>query len=430
MDGSTLTLNNAEITQGFYEYGTVRSTVWFENNSDIEIELIGENTIKGPDRSDDDGDRWSLGITAEYAPITISGDGALDVSGGAVLSEGRDDTYSFGIRCRGLTINGGSVTAAGSETAGRFSWSCGIDVPGDNFTINSGNVTATGGTVAVDDDGASSHEMESCGFYLNAFQTDAFTVNGGSVTAKGGVATNGSGNPAYSCGIGFLTTDDAATGVALKGGRLEAAGDTGAIGTLHGLGTMANVKVTVAPNAGEQISAYAGAGEAGAAAILGSPFAGEQEITTYIIGDTYFYSVASESVKTPSFKVENGELFVSYDDGGTWTSIGSIDAADGEDGQDGAPGEDGREIELRVDGGYIQWKYNTDPESSWKNLIALSALQGDKGDKGDPGTDGQDGEDGADGQTPYIGDNGNWWIGNTDTALKLPEATAKMERTA
>ena len=139
--------------------------------------------------------------------------------------------------------------------------------------------------------------------------------------------------------------------------------------------------------------------EAMAAAILGSPFAGEQEITTYIIGDTYFYSVASESVKTPSFKVENGELFVSYDDGGTWTSIGSIDGAPGEDGQDGAPGEDGREIELRVDGGYIQWKYNTDPESSWKNLIALSALQGDKGDKGDPGTDGQDGEDGADGQT-------------------------------
>ena len=33
------------------------------------------------------------------------------------------------------------------------------------------------------------------------------------------------------------------------------------------------------------------------------------------------------------------------------------------------------------------------------------------------GADGKDGEDGADGLTPYIGDNGNWWIGETDTGI-------------
>ena len=116
-DGSTLTLNGAELTEGFYELGTVRAAVWYESSSNIEIKLIGENTIKGPDRNDDDGDRWSLGISANYAPITISGDGALKVSGGAVLSEGSDDTYSIGIYWGGLPINGSSVTAAGSETA-------------------------------------------------------------------------------------------------------------------------------------------------------------------------------------------------------------------------------------------------------------------------------------------------------------------------
>ena len=47
-------------------------------------------------------------------------------------------------------------------------------------------------------------------------------------------------------------------------------------------------------------------------------------------------------------------------------------------------------------------------------------LQGDKGDKGDtgaPGKDGIDGKDGQDGKTPYIGENGNWWIGIVDTGV-------------
>ena len=33
-------------------------------------------------------------------------------------------------------------------------------------------------------------------------------------------------------------------------------------------------------------------------------------------------------------------------------------------------------------------------------------------------TNGKDGKDGVDGKTPYIGDNGNWWIGNTDTGVR------------
>lgn len=37
--------------------------------------------------------------------------------------------------------------------------------------------------------------------------------------------------------------------------------------------------------------------------------------------------------------------------------------------------------------------------------------------KGENGKDGLNGKDGADGQTPFIGENGNWWIGSTDTGI-------------
>ena len=37
---------------------------------------------------------------------------------------------------------------------------------------------------------------------------------------------------------------------------------------------------------------------------------------------------------------------------------------------------------------------------------------------GQDGEDGEDGEDGKDGLTPSIGDNGNWWIGDTDTGVQ------------
>lgn len=38
-----------------------------------------------------------------------------------------------------------------------------------------------------------------------------------------------------------------------------------------------------------------------------------------------------------------------------------------------------------------------------------------KGEKGEPG---KDGKDGVDGKTPFIGTNGNWWIGTDDTNVK------------
>ena len=67
-------------------------------------------------------------------------------------------------------------------------------------------------------------------------------------------------------------------------------------------------------------------------------------------------------------------------------------------------GGGGASIAMRVDGGYIQ--YSTDEGKTWVNLIAKADLKGDKG---------ADGKDGTNGITPHIGDNGNWYLGSTDT---------------
>ena len=58
---------------------------------------------------------------------------------------------------------------------------------------------------------------------------------------------------------------------------------------------------------------------------------------------------------------------------------------------------------LRVADGYIQ--YSTDGGSTWQNLIAVADLKG------------------ADGLTPHIGDNGNWYLGTTDTGKPSRGAT-------
>lgn len=102
---------------------------------------------------------------------------------------------------------------------------------------------------------------------------------------------------------------------------------------------------------------------------------------------------------------------------------------------------------MRTDGGYIQ--YSTDDGSTWENLIALAELKGADGAPGadgysptasvDQSTDGakititdksgtteavvKNGKDGTDGITPTIGDNGNWFLGATDTGKPSRGAT-------
>ena len=57
-------------------------------------------------------------------------------------------------------------------------------------------------------------------------------------------------------------------------------------------------------------------------------------------------------------------------------------------------------------------------EQQIKNLQLQAGPQGPAGPAGPAGAAGQNGKDGQDGLTPTIGENGNWFIGTTDTGVK------------
>lgn len=78
----------------------------------------------------------------------------------------------------------------------------------------------------------------------------------------------------------------------------------------------------------------------------------------------------------------------------------------GETGPQGLPGEAGQKGDVGPQGPIGE----TGPQG-------IQGLKGDPGEKGDPGTAG------AAGITPHIGDNGNWYIGTTDTGKPSRGAT-------
>ena len=64
-------------------------------------------------------------------------------------------------------------------------------------------------------------------------------------------------------------------------------------------------------------------------------------------------------------------------------------------------GENGKTPEIRLDGKVLQYRFDADGE--WQTIFDFSTVETVKGDPGD---------------TPYIGANGNWFIGLVDTGVK------------
>ena len=98
-DGTTLTLKDATITEGAHQNAAIC------REGGLEIELIGENTVTGPDNSSED----STGIYIYQGDLTIDAEddsATLAVSGGPVTSQSR---ISSGIRTDNgdITISGG-----------------------------------------------------------------------------------------------------------------------------------------------------------------------------------------------------------------------------------------------------------------------------------------------------------------------------------
>jgi hypothetical protein len=68
----------------------------------------------------------------------------------------------------------------------------------------------------------------------------------------------------------------------------------------------------------------------------------------------------------------------------------------------------------------ITWDVFVKSGGNWTNVGNIMGPKGDKGDQGEPGqngTNGTNGINGQDGLTPFVGNNGNWWIGTTDTGI-------------
>ena len=93
---------------------------------------------------------------------------------------------------------------------------------------------------------------------------------------------------------------------------------------------------------------------------------------------------------------------ITYSDGKT-TTFTVTNGKDGVDGSDGADGEDGTDGETPYIGENGNW---------WIGSTDTKIPA-----KGQDGTDGSDGSDGQDGITPHIGENGNWFIGDKDTGV-------------
>ena len=136
-----------------------------------------------------------------------------------------------------------------------------------------------------------------------------------------------------------------------------------------------------------------------------------------------------------NIEVQRAETHIQWRyEGGEWQNLVSIADITGPTGQKGADGANGKTPEFRVNESTLQWRYTGD--EIWLNLYDLSILKGldgadgkdgingkdgvdgKDGADGKDGTNGQNGADGKDGNTPFIGENGNWWIGTTDTGVK------------
>ena len=142
-----------------------------------------------------------------------------------------------------------------------------------------------------------------------------------------------------------------------------------------------------------------------------------------------------DGINGKSIEVQRATEYIQWRyEGGEWQNLVAIADITGPTGQKGADGTDGKTPEFRVNENTLQWRYVGD--EIWLNLYDLSILKGldgadgkdgingkdgvdgKDGADGKDGTNGQNGADGKDGNTPFIGENGNWWIGETDTGVK------------
>ena len=100
-------------------------------------------------------------------------------------------------------------------------------------------------------------------------------------------------------------------------------------------------------------------------------------LTSCATGEQGIQGEKGENGKTPTFKVESHILYVSYDDGTNWVSLGNIggtDGTNGTDGKDGANGKDGADgahgmtPKLQINPTTNEWEVSYDEGETWESL--------------------------------------------------------------
>ena len=182
-DSGILTLDNAQITT-FYEYQPQYQALIYSAEKDLEIELVGENTIVGQDPYDDGID------AAGGCNITITGEGTLDISNvyygfyiGSWDAEGGD-----------LCFNGANVKVAAKMASGIWV-NHDIDFIDSEVSVSieskfyNGIVSNTDGTITVTDSELSV-TAPGCGILLGNSDSSShtFVLNSGKVTINAGTA--------------------------------------------------------------------------------------------------------------------------------------------------------------------------------------------------------------------------------------------------
>ncbi len=109
-----------------------------------------------------------------------------------------------------------------------------------------------------------------------------------------------------------------------------------------------------------------------------------------------------------------------YNDETDWRDLAALTELYGADGKDGLNGVDGKDGINGIDG--KDGTNGIDGKDGTNGVDGKDGTNGVDGKDGTNGIDGKDGINGADGKTPFVGENGNWWIGTTDTGVKAEGA--------
>ena len=297
-----VTLDHVEIDAS----STGRAAVEVTGSGDTNIELNGDNTLKGDsshaglehNKTDDSG---TLTIQDEKNDDGSAKGGASDTTGSLTANGGY---HSAGIGGSDghdgqATITGGEITATGGNGGAGIGGGAGDTdaVGGDgDVTISGGTITATGGSLGA-------------GIGGGAYGNGTVTITGGDITAK----ATGRYGAGIGGGYGAIPKDTLIGGngtVTISGGTItEASGGYMAAGIgsgYQGLGT-----VTVE---GDAVIKNAQGGEAGAG--IGSGTDGDSNIL--ISGNAIIENAES---KTGGAGIGSGQGFLYYDDDTGETTI-------------------------------------------------------------------------------------------------------------